>query len=298
MNIFSFISIYYFYHAVISGNFTDSDFPCVGKNLNAKYSTLMNDVQNHSLEIIFPMFSKFSDLSSFPAIRVFISEISILKRADEKSQISFVGIIECDFRLLEYFQYTGGLSLCVKSIYSDMEPWCYPFDGLNYLSFIKLIVDDEILSVHMWLQLSSGKGGLSSHTYEESDKLTESTNGKIVGSDNYLVLDLRLPDGGFDIHKNVRREFRHDIYLNPSEKVIFYVNMTDDFSLQRTSTDFCRQNHLNTNQCGDFVQAVSKSIYRAYVSTDLITYSQNMPSPREPFVFIHIEKTAGTTMRE
>ncbi len=72
------------------------------------------------------------------------------------------------------------------------------------------------------------------------------------------------------------------------------------YSLQRRTTDFCRlEARLTERNCARFLLEVHRRIAVAdLIAAKQLPAIQRLPSPSSPFVFLHIEKTGGTTMRE
>lgn len=52
------------------------------------------------------------------------------------------------------------LSICIQSLFSSSNHWCYELEQLNYYSMINLIVTEKIHWLHFWMSISTD--GISS----------------------------------------------------------------------------------------------------------------------------------------
>ena len=69
--------------------------------------------------------------------------------------------------------------------------------------------------------------------------------------------------------------------------------------LQRAVADFCWENHISEMNCGVLASTISSRVARLHLAKELsLGAVQQIPTAQNPFVFIHIEKTGGTTVRE
>eukprot|EP01038_Epipyxis_sp_PR26KG_P007909 gene7909-10736_t len=71
------------------------------------------------------------------------------------------------------------------------------------------------------------------------------------------------------------------------------------YSIQKYVRDFCHNHSLVTNNCLSFNKELMRSLYLKKLSRSYrIPDVQIIPTTYNPFVFIHTEKTGGSTLRE
>jgi len=71
------------------------------------------------------------------------------------------------------------------------------------------------------------------------------------------------------------------------------------FPFQFAIADFCRLHNFETVHCSVLTRFISQRVYRVKLSTERgLPPVQRIPTPSRPFVFLHVEKTAGTSLRE
>ena len=212
------------------------------------------------------------------------------------------------------------LAICMES--ADMPPWCHPLNAFNYYTDLFLHMSLPQQGLHIWAQSSS-------------------TGGKLRNSDVYAVLDCRLPEAGFALHRNVvGHTVIYDMSIGENcllmnstsnssssgsdnhrrNQVIFYSThkygrsqwnchslrsvrfnyfMHSLLSLQRYTTDFCQIQVLSGQNCIEFIGVLYQHLYRILSQESLqLPTVQYTPTVKNPFFFLHIEKTAGTTLRE
>jgi hypothetical protein len=87
--------------------------------------------------------------------------------------------------------------------------------------------------------------------------------------------------------------FKKHIGLNISK-------VASRFTLQRMFGDICHHENLLPLSCGQLVAEFFLYAYdKLYSDTSAsLPQIQFVPSPQNPFVFLHFEKSAGTTLRE
>ena len=74
--------------------------------------------------------------------------------------------------------------------------------------------------------------------------------------------------------------------------------LTHPYSLQRITADFCALHRLTHVACGYLAAHFSSVVYKDILTSTLgLPAVQHMPTPQDPFVFLHIEKTAGSALR-
>jgi hypothetical protein len=192
----------------------------------------------------------------------------------------------------QVFGYFPHLTVCSKFWLLPEQQlsrtFCVRADDLNFHSTINTHVDvtQEELVIHMWYQLS-GKGG------------------KIKDSDCYVPVDLNLPNSGliFSEHSQspqtsiecvVHCESNHSSTLSP---LIFSYTPTYRTSLQHAMADFCRGYGLIDASCYQAVHQITTCI-RARSTDPKLPNIQVLPSPQDPFTFIHFEKVGGSSLRQ
>eukprot|EP01034_Spumella_vulgaris_P021621 gene21621-27660_t len=141
----------------------------------------------------------------------------------------------------------------------SVPTWCYPIHSLNYYSELLVNVGDPLHLLHFWVQISS-------------------LGGKVRNSDVFHILDCRLPDGGHSVLNGLGEPTEYSVFVHK--------NCPNAFHIGRVSL----ANHAS----------VSKQLWFEHLLAEEegLPAVQRMPSPTSPFVFLHIEKTGGTTMRE
>lgn len=218
-----------------------------------------------------------------------------------------IGTAAAEFSaLLESLPY---LSICMES--TDMAPWCHPVAAFNYYTDLILNMEAPVQALHFWAQAST-------------------SGGKLRHSDMYVVLDCHLPEAGFAIHNevvgsevsfevNVREQCtmpeghtQQQVLAYPtakfgapkslcrsSKRLLFRHTIDSRLSLQRSTADFCWAHDLSAANCVDFIAHLQAYLLRAQTATTRgLPAVQHEPSPANPFHFLHIEKTAGSTLRE
>jgi hypothetical protein len=184
--------------------------------------------------------------------------------------------------------------ICVKSLLSTSESNCYALDGFNYYAHLYLTVTDTVQLLHVWAQVSND-------------------GGKIKGSDVYFAIDVLLPQGGLLVHtESIGLIIREEMMLESNSetnssnetlknrrKIVFSQYVSDRYTLQRSIVAFCETNMLAPISCGHISARISLAAYKAVLLKDLnLCDIQYLPTPEKPLIFIHIEKTGGTTLRE
>lgn len=225
-----------------------------------------------------------------------------------------VGIADAQFSAL--LESLPRLAICMESV--DMAPWCHPVAAFNYYTDLFLTMEAPVQALHVWAQATS-------------------SGAKLRHSDVYVVLDCRLPEAGFALHReivgsdisfevtlsedcvpsNVRAAgglgaLRAQVLTYPTSKfgttkqscrtsrrLLFQNKMHSRLSLQRFTADFCWLHALTAANCVDFITHLQQHILRVRAAAARgLPPVQHEPSPVNPFHFLHIEKTAGSTLRE
>jgi hypothetical protein len=166
---------------------------------------------------------------------------------------------------------------------SIIPAWCYPIESLNYYSKLLLNVDGPVYLLHFWVQ-------------------TATTGGKFQNSDVYQVIDCRMPDGGFEVLNSARNK---EFLVTVDERVSNFTFIPfrlqfEKYSFQLQITDIClTHDFFGLSGCGIFAAKVARQIWfeNLLVKSGMPSV-QHVPTVTEPFIFLHIEKTGGTTIRE
>jgi len=80
--------------------------------------------------------------------------------------------------------------------------------------------------------------------------------------------------------------------------VAFDASLTHPFSLQRATTAFCARHRLTHAACALVALQLATAAHRDLLAAALgLPPVQHLPTPRTPFVFLHVEKTAGSAIR-
>ena len=231
-------------------------------------------------------------------LEVFISSINVEEIIDgntglESWKIALLGEFVCAKEKAEYLAASmPHLVICLKSVLSGTDPWCTAIEGINYFSDIYMTIHEPVQYLHLWAQVSE-------------------TGGKIKGSDVFYTVDASLPYGGSKVHTDSIGLTIRDIFEveegdidelsgNRNRVTATYNQyISDKYTLQRSTIDFCRLHFLNDFSCSSYSSRVSHVAYNAVqMRAQNMPDKQYYPTPEKPLVFIHIEKTGGTTLRE
>lgn len=180
------------------------------------------------------------------------------------------------------------LNVCFSSLLTEVvSQWCVALKQLNYYSDVFITVSSPIQYLHFWVQASS-------------------VAGKFQGSDGYAVLDMRLENGGMYIHTHFLHRSVTVAYYLPYNATLgyqkrlytkFYVH--NRFSIQRKVTQICQRHGLVPLDCCSVMAQVSNYLYKLKLMEDIgLPRVQYIPTVRRPFVFVHVEKCAGSSLRE
>jgi hypothetical protein len=208
-------------------------------------------------------------------------------------ELAFLGeITSTDRNVLKNIHLSGipNLCVCIESLLTLSEAWCTKISSFNYYADLKMRITAPIHHLHFWLQL-------------------DLNGGKLIGSDSFIYLNAEDEDnsGGFSIHSNtIGKWIEFNIKMGQTqnfneriEKISEQIFVLTKQTLQQHTRLFCLNHMLSTTSCGDYT---AKLNYEAKQVLRKIQFNlpskQLIPSPKYPFVFLHIEKCAGTTLRE
>ena len=126
---------------------------------------------------------------------------------------------------------------------------------------------------------------------DNSDEMTSRAGGLVCSSNMDEVRLLGVRERGIGIE-----QWRDLCEKNATVSIA--VRLTHPHSLQRITADFCAQHRLTHVACGYLAAHLSSVVYKDILASALgLPAVQHMPTPQDPFVFLHIEKTAGTAFR-
>lgn len=278
-------------------------------------NTTPNSDNNHTINT-----HNNNNINNINALRLFISSLTvnpILYPTTTPPTQAWEIVIEAEILGQEELRNTllstiPSLAICNEMLTIEMSsPWCIPISELNYYATIKLTVDFPIHIAHFWLQLTS------------SSTVIGGGGGKISGTDIYLPMDLRLKgdkkgnDGGFGLHAYYCHHYKgKDIHMIvdlseitsllslPSISIPQRLHITLSpktlYSIQLTIPNICHTLSYNHVQCGGLAWLIYRHLHFQQIvtqSNDILPAIQFSPSPINPFVFLHIEKTGGTSIR-
>lgn len=186
-------------------------------------------------------------------------------------------------------------AVCMRSFLDTGNPWCSELSTMNYYSTLNIFMNKSSEVLHFWVQAFS-------------------TGAKFKGSDIILPVDCSLQNCGYtNTHKLIESDTMIDLTeildgdsLLQSESPRM-INLREDLSLQDGWTEFgfnflfdtCKSFHLTINYCE---RIAFKLFYRLQNQSLLkrrqLPPIQYVPTPNNPFVFLHVDKCGGTTIRE
>jgi hypothetical protein len=167
---------------------------------------------------------------------------------------------------------------------------CHPLDQHNFQSKYLIKIPSPIFTVHSW-------GQVSPH------------GGKIKGSESYLTIDLKArnfisrgsPDIALGIGPNCQ-DLSADLVCRVGKLKLWLCvgaispDSSFEISLQPIVKELCLLHNLS---CSLLSSALSHCVYKRVLEARLSLPSpQYLPTVSAPFVFLHLEKTAGTTIRK
>jgi hypothetical protein len=230
-------------------------------------------------------------------LELFAANITLERREDG----SFCSGVSLEFRVSSnavngfhmLFESHPSLCICLLVI-ANMKKSCSPVDKFNMYSKINLDFATPSILFHAWIQ-------------------TSPRGMKIRGSNVYFVLDARVSDSaGFDVvysgkllTKAVRQSL---ISIDLGSLGISQDPLQIDFStadilphhiVQRSIREYAEKRFLRLDVTLDIVDLVARTLFQ-YVWSNEHSFPaiQYMPSPKSPFVFFHIDKCAGTSIRK
>ena len=253
-----------------------------------------------------------SQATSFPSALSRLSRLEKVCFLDTKrewvgSVASEMDAIQDSMKALVYAM--PHLSICMEV--TDFAPGCFPVAADSFIA--DQIIDRAPLqqSLHLWAQVTS-------------------TGGKIQKSDAYINLDCRhfLHDYwldreviGMDVRFEVgvmedcvytrsgthspqvlfyptRKYYQPGLACSSASEAVFQYKMVSVLSLQRHTAAFCIAHMLNSANCAHFSHELRQYLRRILQSEEFqLPRVQFSPTTANPFFFMHVDKTAGSTVR-
>jgi len=187
------------------------------------------------------------------------------------------------------------LSVCLQLPQGRSPTACAPLEDMNYYSELRVQVSHPAQELMLWLQATS-------------------TGGRLVGSECVVAIDARLPACGLlppllHLRKedaivalwvtqeagNWSAKVKRGLHVHATHHIV----ATSGLALQRQMPAMCAAHDIPSPVCAEVASGVTSHIHQLLLATHLqVPKVQLLPSPRHPFVFLHVEKTAGTTLRE
>jgi hypothetical protein len=236
-------------------------------------------------------------MTGTPLLEVYVSSIELLDRGDKQNPwsmtLELMGSIVNRVKSSEQYNHIvesiQHMSICFRSVFTmrESEALCFEVNSFNYYSHLLLRIDSPVHHAHLWLQSSP-------------------TGGKIADSDCFLMIDTRIGnDGGLSIHHQAAGSVL-TVPVSLLEKIRMshptfprHHYLSTQLSLQRYTADLCKLASLNVVDCCRATALLTQSVFDdLQIAGSRLPLIQSLPTPKTPFLFLHIEKTAGTTLRE
>ena len=192
--------------------------------------------------------------------------------------------------LLKYFPH---LVICMrlyleKDLLSQDD--CISMSKFHYEAYFYIQSPSPVIVIQSWAQLTL-------------------QGGKLKDSNNFISLDFRMRSFYSRLLPSIELNVGDCKPINliceiESIKVPLCINnITNksiiEFSIQQISNKLCSQSNLNHISCPIIISKISNCVHKRVMETQLnLPTPQYLPSPESPFIFLHIEKTAGSTTRK
>lgn len=236
--------------------------------------------------------------------------------------------------LLKSFPY---LSICMDiPTFPEFIGFCTTFDTLDYYSSLKMTLSSPIVHVlHFWLQ-HNPDGGVFQHSDVflpvDSDRLL---HGKPDCFSHLNLVDFPLKlhaecifslEDAHDTQQSLSQSNKTFSLTDQYGAAVFYrswqcsapvyeqIVISRGMTTAKTSfTDLvqseisrtCRRNSLSAMECSLLALALYRDAARQQeliqinkINTNKLPARQLLPSSTQPFIFLHIEKSGGSTVRE
>ena len=180
------------------------------------------------------------------------------------------------------------LSVCISVPQIYPASICSALEDMNYYSDLRIIVHHPAPQVMFWLQATT-------------------FGGRLYNSEALIAIDVRLPDCGLLVGALSDLDAILSVWVEPEVRIAsgnhvdaaLHLMLSTGLALQRQIPAACMSNSLSTTTCVAIAAAVSQYLYIQRLTSHLgLPLPQWRPSARDPFIFLHTEKTAGTTLRE
>lgn len=241
-----------------------------------------------------------SDFSSDAAAKVMLvpEVVGCRPPANKSQQYVFLGL-DRDWLELDI------VSLCVAAADSVKVASCFPSSIFNEFSTIDLIVPwGTRLDLRCWIEVA-GKELAESETYWTADINFEYAGlgvSTITHGQAFVEHQDRAVDGDIVIDWRAFRPYETlqiDVAPNNSARVeTFSARLDVRAELQGRVAAFCRTYLHAPENCYVLARAVDLRARMRLLAAKLgLPIAQAEPTPSRPFVFLHNEKTAGSSLR-
>jgi hypothetical protein len=240
------------------------------------------------------------DRERFPLPQFMISKMNTTSRSGGFWKVKMLGELSSSRIPQNILQSFSSISFCYsassKNVGSDMSfSSCFLINSQNYHSYYEIETSYPSVTIHSY-------GQISQH------------GGKIRDSDNYISIDLRVRDQISRVMPQIKLELGNELNCPSSNfhqllcsiqgnefKLCVGEILPDssfEISLQPIVKKLCRSISNDTSFCSFLSSSLSHCVYKRVLETQLsLPHPQYQPIPTKPFVFLHIEKTAGTSIR-
>ena len=253
-------------------------------------------------------------------IDVYISAISVqYLKAEETFKLGIAGEIgAAQGDIAELLQSMPRMAICMEA--EEMAPWCHPLGAFNYYTDLLLHMAQPRQGLHVWAQVSKTGGKIrNSDIYvvldcrlpEAGFRLHSDVVGRNVEFELLINEQCVLNESSssvtassaqvlaFPTHKFKESAASPEWLCQKSRRVLFSRYMNSRLSFQRYTADFCLIQSITASNCIEFIVALQRHLLQSFQAETLrLPPVQVAPSVKNPFFFMHVEKTAGSTLRE
>jgi hypothetical protein len=101
-----------------------------------------------------------------------------------------------------------------------------------------------------------------------------------------------------NINEKINQNLNLNILLSNNQVINFKKYIHNIYELQYNIPKICREYKFTPILCGEFNSKIQNIVYlNKLIRDNNLPSIQYLPKRERPFVFLHIEKTAGTTLR-
>ena len=194
------------------------------------------------------------------------------------------------------------LQLCSQVFFLDdlgaveappTAPACHSASDFNEFSTLDLQMNQHLLMV-LHAYVVDGEGALDDCVTFEACK----ARGRVMeGSETYFPLNTARPEHFQGWHFRCGATITIPVAV---DAVVHHVPiiLSEETALQHTIADLCRYHAVDEAQCAKLaLYAFNLAAPHAALMASRLPSPQLLPSPERPFVFLHLEKCAGTSLR-